>query len=411
MRIVMMLAAVGVCAASYFVDGAALSGVNLARAEIGAKQARTAKPARSGDDSCRGANDNECDEPDIGAGACRLGTDFSDCRALRTGENDSCRWANDHECDEPNFGTGACVQGTDQSDCGDISWMRNANDSCNSAFNGVCEEPGQHGGACAARTDRTDCHGRRRPLTINDHFFGNDDRQRVDTAQMPWRSIGQLTLETGESCTATLIGRNVIITAAHCIHTDNGVNARGRFIAAPGAPGGPAEARVTHYLVDPRFNYRRFSETDEIDGLDWALLRIDQPLGDRLGFNGVQVLTAQPRARVLAAELFQAGFAWDTGERLTGHLGCHIVDFRPDNTFMHECDTTRGDSGSSFLVRDGAGYSVIGVDSSFRSNPNGPFLYVAVSAASFQPYVADFLAGRSGNAVNRGGAEGKPKAD
>lgn len=410
MRVVLMLAAAGfVVAAAHFAEDSIPGPVAFSATASAVKQARPVKPPRRGDDSCRWANDNECDEPDIGTGACSLGTDFSDCRALREGENDSCRWARDHECDEPNFGTGACVQGTDHTDCGDISWMRNANDSCDSAFNGVCEEPGHNGGNCAARTDRTDCHGRRRPLTINDHFFGNDDRQRVDPTQAPWRYIGKLILDEGEQCTATLIGRDVIVTAAHCIHTDSGVNAAGRFTSAPGAPGGPLQARVIAYQISPRFNYRQFNETDDIDGLDWALLRLDQPLGDRLGFAGVRALTTQPRTQVLGADLLQAGFAWDTGERLTGHINCHIVDYHRDNTFMHECDTTRGDSGSSFFVRDGDNFSVIGVDSSFRSNPNGPFFYVAVSAASFQSYVADFAAGRTGAPVNRGG--GKPKHD
>ena len=31
--------------------------------------------------------------------------------------NDSCQWANDLECDEPEVGTGACEAGTDYSDC------------------------------------------------------------------------------------------------------------------------------------------------------------------------------------------------------------------------------------------------------------------------------------------------------
>lgn len=409
----MAAALIGAClAASHVLGQADLSAMYSARAEaidpLLAKQARVKPPRQGGDDSCRWANDNECDDPDIGTGACRPGTDVSDCRALRTGENDSCRWARDHECDEPNFGTGACVQGTDRSDCGDIAWMRNANDACATAFNAVCEEPGHGDGTCAAHSDRTDCHGRQRPMSINDHFFGRDDRERVDVTQFPWRAVGELHLDTGEGCTATLIGRDVAITAAHCIHTDHGVNAAGRFTTAPGVPGGPLEARVIAYQVDPRFNYQRFTTSDDIDGLDWALLRLDQPLGERLGFAGVQNLTAQPRAQVLAVDLYQAGYAWDTGELLTGHLRCHIVDFHRDNTFMHECDTTRGDSGSSFMVRNGAGYDVIGVDSSFRSNPGGPFLYVAVSAASFQPYVADFLAGRSGTRVGAA-SSGKPK--
>jgi len=76
-----------------------------------------------------------------------------------------------------------------------------------------------------------------------------------------------------------------------------------------------------------------------------------------------------------------------------------MIAMHPDNTFAHECDTTRGDSGSAFLVRNGQNYEVIGVDSNFRSNPNGPFLYIAVSAASFGPRLPDFAAGRTGTRV------------
>ncbi|HRO04117.1 MAG TPA: trypsin-like serine protease, partial [Terricaulis sp.] len=194
-------------------------------------------------------------------------------------DNDSCRWAHDGECDEPNFGTGACDAGTDRTDCGDIAWMRNQDDSCATAFNGVCEVQGQGDGACTAGTDRSDCHGRARPTTIYDHFFGNDDRVLVDVNQAPWRFMGQLAMTTGERCTATLIAPNVIVTAAHCLHGGRGLNAAGRFTTADGAH----SAAITAYLISPRFNYQRFTSSDEIDGLDWALLRLDRRLGDVVG--------------------------------------------------------------------------------------------------------------------------------
>jgi protease YdgD len=365
------------------------------------------KPLRQGNDSCRWAHDNECDDPGIGTGACPLGTDYSDCRALREGENDSCRWARDGECDEPHLGTGACVQGTDRTDCGDIAWMRNENDNCATAFNGACEAPASGGGrgACAAHTDRADCHGRDRPMTINDHFFGRDDRVRVNAQLPPWRFMGQFTNGAGEGCTATLIARDVIVTAAHCIHTDNGVQADGEFEPA----GGGASAHATAYLVNRDFNYQRFNTTEEIAGLDWALLRLDRPLGDRLGHAGVRNLIGEGAAAAVAAELYQAGYAWDTGATLSAHVRCHMVETFSDGTFSHQCDTTHGDSGSAFLVRSASGaFDVIGVDSSFRSNPKGPIVNIAVSAASFQASVADFVAGRSGAPISNAGAA-KPK--
>jgi protease YdgD len=347
-------------------------------------------------DNCRWANDHECDEPDIGTGACAMNTDYSDCRRLRTQEDDSCRWARDGECDEPNFGTGACTQGTDRTDCGDIAWLRNETDSCATAFDGVCEEPGHGDGSCAARTDRSDCLGRNRPMNIADHFFGHDDRVLVPINQAPWKYIGALVMDTNEGCTATLVSPNVLVTAAHCIMGDNGVNAEATFTTADGRE----SARVTAYLVDRRFDYRRFTTGNTQDGMDWALLRLNRPLGDLKGFANVQNLTALGRHTALAATLMQAGYAWDTGDNLAGVTACHMVAIHTDNTFEHQCDTTRGDSGSPFFVRSGSGFNVVGVDSNFRSRTDGPYINIAVSAAAFAPHLADFVAGRSGVQVN-----------
>ena len=75
-------------------------------------------PARA----CR--NDGECDESDCTGSNCSWGlqcdpgSDTADCGG---GSHDnSCRYANDGECDEPNF----CTTGTDCSDCGNCGGHR-----------------------------------------------------------------------------------------------------------------------------------------------------------------------------------------------------------------------------------------------------------------------------------------------
>jgi protease YdgD len=401
------IAAMAVIAASVAVSVAVGAATKTQPAEFGtvlltdARQAVDPKPPRTGgDDTCRWANDNECDEPGLGTGACRAGTDRSDCiRLMENREDDSCRWALDGECDEPNFGTGACVQGTDRTDCGDIAWMRNQTDTCATAFNGVCEVPGR-GQGCEPRTDRTDCHGRQRPMAINDHFFGHDDRVLVPVDEAPWRYMGLLRMDNGGACSATLVARDVIATAAHCLTSERGADANGRFISASGG----REARVVAYLLDRSFNYRRFATTDEIDGLDWALLRLDRPLGDTLGYARIRSITGPNRP--LGTGLMQAGYSWDTGVHLSGNLSCRMIAMHADNTFAHECDTTRGDSGSGFVVRNGEGFDLVGVDSNFRSQRGGPFIYIAVSAASFETQAQDFIEGRTGAPV-RGSRRGK----
>lgn len=365
----------------------------------------------TGDDSCRWANDNECDDPRYGTGACAEGTDYSDCwRILSGAEDDSCQWANDGECDEPGLGTGACVQGTDSADCGDLVRLRFQTDSCETAFDGICQEA-EHGGdgTCERRTDRSDCIGRERPLTIFDHYFGYDDRVFLDTAAFPWVVVGQIRFDSGGACTATLIGPDVLITAAHCIAEENSIDARGTFETGYALPDGPREARVIDYYMSPDWDYPRYSSTDEIDGTDWALLRIDQPLGDQLGFVGIRALVEEEGNRAaLEADIYQAGYSHDTGAHLSGNIGCHMIAIYPDNTMAHECDTTRGDSGSPFMVRDGDDYFIVATDSNFRANPDGPYIYIAARSDEWVPYYPGFLSGELGEGSTRPRGPGKP---
>ncbi|TGY90513.1 trypsin-like serine protease [Marinicauda algicola] len=364
------------------------------------------KPGAAGADTCRYAQDMECDEPGIGTGLCPTGSDYSDCWRIASGrEDNSCQWARDGECDEPGFGTGACTQGTDRTDCGEVSHLRFAHDSCTLAYNGVCDEPGRGTGLCQARTDRSDCHGRERAMTFNDHFFGRDDRVVMDTSRFPWSVVGQI----NNACTATLIGPDILLTAAHCIEDETGrVDASGSFETAAALAGGARQARIVDYLTDPR-RPRRGAE-DEEDGLDWALLRIDRALGEELGWVEPLALTrVYSPAEITALRLWQAGYSWDTGTNLSGNTDCRIIEIYQDNTFAHECDTTQGDSGSPFLVEEDGRWYVVGDDSTYRRVPDGPVMNIAVSSEAWIDRYEDFAAGRIGAGGTRAPAAGKPK--
>lgn len=107
------------------------------------------------DNSCIHARDGQCDEPDVGTGACPMGTDSLDCLGIG---NNTCTWAFDGECDEPGIGTNNCKPGTDSADCrGSLAPKTSSTDSCLYANDGECDEIGIGTGACEKGTDATDC--------------------------------------------------------------------------------------------------------------------------------------------------------------------------------------------------------------------------------------------------------------
>lgn len=323
-----------------------------------------------GSDTCRWANDLECDDRNFGGtGACSPGTDASDCRALAIGGDNTCRFANDNECDEPGIGTGVCTSGTDTNDCRAVAFLRNRSNTCATAFNNICDEPGSGRGSCRANTDTADCVGRDRPTEARDHFFGHDDRQLIDASQMPWRAVGLLSLGDG-SCTATLIAPNLVATAAHCAQEDMKAIT---FRAGAHGDSDLGHASIISADVAPDYTQQSFAPNGG-NGNDWAILTLDHDLGTEVGFVRPYVLQKSDLVEIRAGRFLvsQAGYSWDTGSNLSGHQNCQILTAYSDGSFIHTCDTTQGDSGSPIMARINGEWRLIAVDSQFFE-PQPPF--------------------------------------
>lgn len=308
-----------------------------------------------------------------------------------------CVRAFDGLCDEPGIGTGTCPMGSDTADCAPGGELRGRDDSCPLAFNDTCDEPGIGSGQCPASTDTADCLGRQRPAGILDYFQGRDDRILVDAQMHPWRTIGQLVDEDASGfCSAVLVGPDLILTAGHCLAGRD----TARFQAGRDGERYGGQARLVDIFVNPAFT-DDFAQLGQGNGHDWALARLDSPLGDRLGFLDVLVPTDGDLSAAARGDWYpirQAGYSLDAGDRISAHIGCAIDEVFGDNSLIHLCDVAIGDSGSPLIVERAPGdFAVIAIDTEFlrlRYQRQSILVSLAVDARAFGPAVAAALAGR-----------------
>lgn len=178
---------------------------------------------------------------------------------------------------------------------------------------------------------------------------GGDDRLAVTADQYPWSAMGRLNNGVGGHCSGVLVGPRLLATAAHCLW-----NARTRaripvtsltFVAGYDRGGYLKASKVAAMHPSPQWNFATNSAGQGLAARvhDWALLELEEPLGEAVGW---VALGADPEP---GQSVTAAGYGKDKAHIPTAHLGCKVVE-RRGGLFIDDCDAVQGDSGGPMLV-------------------------------------------------------------
>jgi V8-like Glu-specific endopeptidase len=168
----------------------------------------------------------------------------------------------------------------------------------------------------------------------------------------PWACIGRLFVWADATApnwssygSAALIGSRAILTAAHMVPWGSGSNWKALFVAgyydgsSSSGPGGQSWVTNAHGYAG-----------NEVSAHDMAVMRLQDPLGDWLGYLGTKAY----------ADNWEGGAYWHlvgypsavTSERPSWQGNIHVIDDDEDGDAQeleHHGDDTGGDSGGPFF--------------------------------------------------------------
>jgi protease YdgD len=185
------------------------------------------------------------------------------------------------------------------------------------------------------------------------------DAVDVDETTFPWSSVGKIYNSARSSCTGSLIARDKVLTAAHCLFN----RATHRFLQPDslhfllGYKGGEyrTHLRVARHLIEPHYDPEGAPSASIVD--DWAILM----LAEQAGADTAPLPLADSPA-VTGERIMIGGFSQKYPFKMTADVDCRVRGVMLHGLIMHDCAVMHGLSGAPIIkqIKDGE-VQVLGV--------------------------------------------------
>ncbi|MCH2159123.1 MAG: S1 family peptidase [Oleiphilaceae bacterium] len=204
----------------------------------------------------------------------------------------------------------------------------------------------------------------------------------VDATQPPWNVIGKLRVEAKQSCTATLVSPDTVLTAAHCIYdyktrsyfSPNKIH----FLAGLNAGALVAQSEAMSYTVAAK-HLPEGTFDDQALLKDWALVRLRYPVGCMLGH-------MKPGDHTNSFRRFMiAGYPKSDPSRIHAEQSCKLALPPKKNQMIRikDCAVEHGDSGAALVGLNGNKATLLGVLSAATNDSKGRFRAFVVPSDAF----------------------------